>query len=304
MTAHRRDLPWRANRDPYRVWLSEIMLQQTRVAAVIEHYQEFLRRFPTIKKLAAAREGERAGGVERPGLLPPGAHAARRGESRSARVWREVSDDARRLARIAGDRTLHRCGDCQHRIRRACRCRRWQRRARVTASIGNAVDGRRAVASRYQPFRCQASGRFQSGDDGVGRGRVYAASAGVLDMPRGRTMRHARRNSPKTKPARQNKREIHYALDRRDGEVFLVRRPPDASLMPGMWELPELPTTNGGGSPSFTLRHSITITDYTVRVWHAASRPRVDGKWIPLGRMGQVALTGLAQKILRKAEML
>ena len=54
--AHRRDLPWRANRDPYRVWLSEIMLQQTRVAAVIEHYHEFLKRFPTINKLAAARE--------------------------------------------------------------------------------------------------------------------------------------------------------------------------------------------------------------------------------------------------------
>src|SRR5271163_3349051 len=54
--AHARDLPWRANRDPYRVWLSEIMLQQTRVAAVQEHYHRFLRRFPTIKKLAAARE--------------------------------------------------------------------------------------------------------------------------------------------------------------------------------------------------------------------------------------------------------
>src|ERR1022692_5069906 len=53
---HRRDLPWRASRDPYRVWLSEIMLQQTRVAAVIEHYHEFLRRFPTVRKLAAARE--------------------------------------------------------------------------------------------------------------------------------------------------------------------------------------------------------------------------------------------------------
>ena len=53
---HHRDLPWRANRDPYRVWLSEIMLQQTRVAAVIEHYQEFLRRFPTVKKLAAPRD--------------------------------------------------------------------------------------------------------------------------------------------------------------------------------------------------------------------------------------------------------
>jgi len=53
---HRRDLPWRTNCDPYRVWLSEIMLQQTRVAAVIAHYHEFLRRFPTVEKLAAARE--------------------------------------------------------------------------------------------------------------------------------------------------------------------------------------------------------------------------------------------------------
>ncbi|HKT86973.1 MAG TPA: hypothetical protein VJQ59_00960, partial [Candidatus Sulfotelmatobacter sp.] len=54
--ANARDLPWRKSSDPYRVWLSEIMLQQTRVAAVIEHYQEFLRRFPTVQKLARARE--------------------------------------------------------------------------------------------------------------------------------------------------------------------------------------------------------------------------------------------------------
>src|SRR5271154_6562419 len=53
---HRRDLPWRETRDPYRIWLSEIMLQQTRVAAVIEHYREFLRRFPTVERLAGARE--------------------------------------------------------------------------------------------------------------------------------------------------------------------------------------------------------------------------------------------------------
>src|SRR6202162_302198 len=51
-----RDLPWRHDRDPYRVWLSEIMLQQTRVAAVLEHYRVFLQRFPTVQKLAAARE--------------------------------------------------------------------------------------------------------------------------------------------------------------------------------------------------------------------------------------------------------
>ena len=53
---HKRDLPWRSDREPYRVWLSEIMLQQTRVLAVLEHYRRFLKRFPTVEKLAAARE--------------------------------------------------------------------------------------------------------------------------------------------------------------------------------------------------------------------------------------------------------
>jgi A/G-specific adenine glycosylase len=49
-----RALPWRENKDPYRVWLSEIMLQQTRVAAVIPYYEKFLREFPTIRALAGA----------------------------------------------------------------------------------------------------------------------------------------------------------------------------------------------------------------------------------------------------------
>jgi A/G-specific adenine glycosylase len=49
-----RDLPWRRTRDPYRIWLSEIMLQQTRVAAAIPYYERFLQRFPTVEALAAA----------------------------------------------------------------------------------------------------------------------------------------------------------------------------------------------------------------------------------------------------------
>jgi len=53
-----RDLPWRRTRDPYRIWLSEIMLQQTRVAAVIPYYERFLERFPTVQALAAAPEEE------------------------------------------------------------------------------------------------------------------------------------------------------------------------------------------------------------------------------------------------------
>src|SRR5690349_13760854 len=54
--ANKRDLPWRKDTDPYRVWLSEIMLQQTRVGAVLDHYRRFLERFPTVRHLARARE--------------------------------------------------------------------------------------------------------------------------------------------------------------------------------------------------------------------------------------------------------
>src|SRR5471030_796873 len=53
---NRRDLPWRRTHDPYAIWVSEIMLQQTRVAVVIERYQAFLERFPTIASLAQAPE--------------------------------------------------------------------------------------------------------------------------------------------------------------------------------------------------------------------------------------------------------
>jgi A/G-specific adenine glycosylase len=51
---HRRELPWRASRDPYRLWIAEVMLQQTRIAAVIPYYERFLTRFPDFRALAEA----------------------------------------------------------------------------------------------------------------------------------------------------------------------------------------------------------------------------------------------------------
>src|SRR5947199_2949692 len=51
---HRRDLPWRRTSDPYKIWLSEVMLQQTRVETVLPFYNRFLERFPTVEDLAGA----------------------------------------------------------------------------------------------------------------------------------------------------------------------------------------------------------------------------------------------------------
>jgi A/G-specific adenine glycosylase len=55
-TVHKRDLPWRRSRDPYRVWISEVMLQQTQVATVSDYFDRFIRTFPNVHSLAAADE--------------------------------------------------------------------------------------------------------------------------------------------------------------------------------------------------------------------------------------------------------
>jgi len=93
--------------------------------------------------------------------------------------------------------------------------------------------------------------------------------------------------------------------------------------MAGMWELPEVASSAVGGGKKqiprfarndkkgkldsqllFTVRHSITVTDYTVRVWRTPPPSHVGGKWIPFEKLTRVALTGLARKILWKAEII
>ncbi|MDD4490604.1 MAG: A/G-specific adenine glycosylase, partial [Paludibacter sp.] len=55
---HKRDLPWRDTDDPYKIWISEIILQQTRVNQGLDYYYRFIERFPDIQSLAAASEDE------------------------------------------------------------------------------------------------------------------------------------------------------------------------------------------------------------------------------------------------------
>ena len=55
---NKRDLPWRKDKDPYRVWISEIILQQTRVSKGIQYYKKFMERFPNIEKLSTSKESQ------------------------------------------------------------------------------------------------------------------------------------------------------------------------------------------------------------------------------------------------------
>ncbi len=281
------------------------MLQQTRVAAVIEHYREFLRRFPTVEKLAAAREATVLAAWSGLGYY-------RRARMLHAAAKMVVREHAGKFpATMEGLRALPGIG-------------RYTAAAIASISYDEPVA---VVDGNVERVLQRLSGKRMAGE------KLWEAANELLDANRPGDFNQAmmelgatvctprapacltcpvadlcatRGELPATaKAAPQKKREIHYALDHRDGEVFLVKRPPDASLMPGMWELPEILGRSGGASaPSFTLRHSITTTDYTVRVWRDASPLQTGGKWIPVKQLRKVAMTGLARKIFRSAEML
>jgi A/G-specific adenine glycosylase len=103
---------------------------------------------------------------------------------------------------------------------------------------------------------------------------------------------------------RQQKREIHFGLARRDGSVFLVQRKKEESLMGGMWDLPEIARSSIDAKPILSLRHSITVTDYAVLVAEISGPNGAAGKWIPIRRLESLPVTGLARKILRRAGIL
>jgi len=302
--AHRRDLPWRQNRDPYRVWLSEIMLQQTRVAAVIAHYREFLRRFPTIRKLAAAREASVLAAWSGLGYY----RRARMMHAAAKVIVREHGGKfpatAEALLALPG-------------IGRYT--------AAAVASIAFA-EPVAVVDGNVERVLQRLSGRRLAGEE------LWIASDQLLDAKRpgdfnqammelGATICTPRAPACLTCPvvgicasrgelpvaakaAPQKKREIHYELCSRDGDVLLVQRARTASLMPGMWELPEQEAIPAVEKPHLILRHSITVTNYTVHVWRSAAASLNGGRWTSIERLKQVPLTGLARKILRAAQII
>ncbi|HEY8418371.1 MAG TPA: A/G-specific adenine glycosylase [Limnochordales bacterium] len=99
---HRRRLPWRENRDPYRVWIAEVMLQQTRVETAIPYYQRFLEQFPTVHALAEAPEAAVLKAWEGLGYYSRARNLQRAAREVVARYGGTLPADARALAALPG----------------------------------------------------------------------------------------------------------------------------------------------------------------------------------------------------------
>jgi A/G-specific adenine glycosylase len=298
--AHARDLPWRKSHDPYRVWVSEIMLQQTRVVAVIEHYHEFLKRFPTVEKLAAAREASvlaawsGLGYYRRARMM----HAAatlvvreRKGKfPETSEAWRDLPGIGRytsaAIASIAFGESIAVVDGNVERV--------LQRIFGSVLSSGEVWDKAEQLLDRERP------GDFNQAMMELGATVCTPRAPACLTCPVVELCATRGEFKAAAKAPRQKRREIHYALDHREGKVFLVRRPLDASLMAGMWELPEMEAPGKGAKPFCTMKHSITVTDYTVRVWQKRFSDDRNGQRVAIEKVSRIALTGLARKILRR----
>ncbi len=307
---HRRDLPWRRTRDPYRIWISEIMLQQTRVAAVLEHYARFTARFPSVEALAEAEEAEVL--AQWSGL---GYYRRARMMHRAAKVL--LSEHGGRFPETA-ERLLHLPGIGAY-------------TAAAVASIafGEAVavvDGNvERVLTRVAGLDAEApvptarrvrelAGSLVDPESPSDFNQAMMELGATICLPRAPLclqcpVRHLclTRGEHKTVPRRkQQPRDAFYALvERRRGsavEILLEQRPAEISLMAGMWQLPELAAALEQ-EPVCTVKHAITVTNYTVRVFAFESEPAGrlhawETRWFLLEEALEQALTGLARKVL------
>jgi A/G-specific adenine glycosylase len=298
--AHARPLPWRRTRDPYRIWVSEVMLQQTRVAAVLGHYRGFLRRFPTVAALARASEDavltawsglgyyRRARMLHRAAKVVVAEHGGKLPRDRAALralpgVGRYTAAAIGSIAFGTPDAVVD--GNVE----------------RVLARLDDRVAGGEEVWRRAQALLDpRRAGDFNQAMMELGATVCLPENPRCAVCPVSRMCAMSSRRSPLLSPRAaelRTRKAAAYALARQNGSVRLVRRGNTESQMAGMWELPGI-SDSDGAEPLFRLRHSITNTDYAVAVFAQPSRR---GKWVETAELSELPLTGLARKILRRA---
>jgi A/G-specific adenine glycosylase len=300
---HKRDLPWRRDRDPYRVWLSEIMLQQTRVAAVVDHYERFLRRFPSLDALARAREASVLAAWSGLGYY-------RRARMLHAAAKKVVYEQAGKVPASAVElRALPGIG--RYTAAAIASIAFGEPVAVVDGNVervlqrllGKRIAGELLWAAAREMLSAERSGDFNQAIMELGATVCLPRQPKCSLCPISRACATRGELPVVGRGARQEKRDVNYALDHRNGSIFLIQRPATMSLMPGMWELPEIADATRS-KPSLNLRHSITVTDYRVGVIESPAPDAASGRWVAKSQLSKLPLTGLARKILRATKVI
>jgi A/G-specific adenine glycosylase len=324
---NRRDLPWRHDPEPYSIWVSEIMLQQTRVTAVVDHYRAFLKRFPTLASLAQAREEDvlaewsglgyyrRARMLHKAaqfvanhlgGKLPVTAEELRELPGIGAYTAAAIASIAHGQAVAVVDGNVERV---------LCRLSGWDLGSRA----GGAALKRQIDVFAEQLVDPERPGDFNQAMMELGATVCLPRNPQCLICPLAEGCKTRGEHKKPSRP-RMLSREVGYALSvrmrRQPGshgrEVLLQQRPATVTVMAGLWELPALADANvPEGELRMTLRHAIMQVNYYVRIRTvfeddvpALTVPGGERRWVPLIEAGGMALTGLARKVLARAHLL
>jgi A/G-specific adenine glycosylase len=301
--ANKRDLPWRATCDPYCTWISEIMLQQTRVAAATDYYLRFLRKFPTIECLAAAPLDSVLSAWSGLGYY----RRARMMHQAAQKIVNELQGEFPRSA----EALLPLPGIGRYTAAAIASIAFAQPAAVVDGNVDRVLrrlSSRPLDAGELWPLANLLLDPDRPGDFNQAMMELGA----TVCLPKEPDCRVCpivplcATRGPLAAGPRQTrlKREICYALGCRNGSIFMVQRSKDASLMAGMWELPEVSLNGKLPEAEFVLKHSITVTDYAVKVVRQLPPRAVRGRWLRRERLPEHALTGLARKILRRAQII
>lgn len=276
------------------------MLQQTRVAVVEERYRLFLEQFPTIKHLAQASEDSVLAAWS--GL---GYYRRARSLHAAVKTVAEMKSFPRSSVELA-----ELPGVGRYTAAAVASIAFGESVAVVDGNVQRVIGrivGKEEVTSTQSWETAQAllhprrPGDFNQAMMELGATVCLPASpvcakCPVIDFCKSRGA------SPRKAQQPRKKATLAYLLSQRGDAIYLRQRLQSASLMPGMWELPEIKRPQG--KPLLQLRHSITNTDYRVLVFHSSpSLPRPENgsassKWVALSSVKKLPLTGLTNKIL------
>ena len=332
---NRRSLPWRLTSDPYRIWVSEVMLQQTQVKAAIPYYEAFIERFPTVEALAAAS-------IDDVLALWSGLGYYRRA--------RQLHAAARRIVELgsfpASSAKLQELPGIGPYTAAAVASMAFGKQEPVldgnvervlSRRLGLDQDPKRAAARKKL---LEAGARLLDAANPGDSNQALMEIGATICRPRGprcgscplaRGCKGRLSGDPERFPPPRRRRaveqtELTVAVAKEKNRVLLFRRPEDNGLLAGLWELPNVPRASALATMEKALgeryggrwkleqvgdrvRHHITHHALVLHVHRArfsagdAVREGPEAVWVSTAEMADYPLSSAVEKILQRRDL-